>query len=314
MKLDVSSAPLSTIQPSRNDVPSSRAPRAAGPGQPPARGLNTVDRGRHSVRFLNGGPRPDAPVGFERARAERSPQTLKSIAALPDAPAAVGDGRTVAPPKRASVDAAVDLPTSVPAALYLHDLTLNRSFNLFSRTNQLYVSAIAWDLSGRPPQVYPPVAVSGATPAPATFALKPNETITFIGEGIQLWPQRPVKGGLSVMLVVMESDSDLRQLGKKIAKVREAIDGSDLASVLATLGGVATGGQLLAVERAARALSGVVETILQENHDDLVASFQGTYGAEGIAEPRSETYDRRGASITLNLRPDESRPPRAGQE
>ena len=250
------------------------------------------------------GPAAPPTATHKLERAQRSSREVKRIAALDSGPGQVGDG---APALRAAAagPATLDvaLTTSPPAALYLKDLTLNRSFNLFQRTNQIYVSAISWDLSGKPPQLYPPVEVADAAWQPPVMAMKPNETVKFLGEGIQLWPPQPIKGGLYVQLVVMESDDDLRKLGAKIKKVRRAIEQSELASVLTTLGGAVTGGKLVAVEQAARALSRVVEVILQENKDDHVATFQGTYGAEGIRAPRTERYDRRGASITLNLNP-----------
>ena len=298
MKLDPHRAKTPADPQEPSAVNEDRAAQVAGKHQPLGPGLNTPESPRHSLRYMRGPTARDASPGHERVTALRSSRDLKRIAALPDAPARIGDSASV---RALGGD---DLKTSPPAALYLKDLTLNRSFNFFQRTNQIYVTAIAWDLSGKPPQVYPPAEIAGAAPQHVTFPMKPNETMKFIGEGIQLWPQRPVKGGLFVQLVVMESDSDIRRLGEKMTKVREAVENSELATALTTLGGVATGGKLIAIEKAALGLSRVVEVILKENDDDHVATFQGTYGAEGIKESRTESYDRRGASVTLNLSTD----------
>ncbi|MEL7368220.1 MAG: hypothetical protein AAFN74_04865, partial [Myxococcota bacterium] len=249
---------------------------------------HTVDTGERAAPAL----------GYNVVTAQRSPATLKALRTLDEGPAEIGDGQVA---KSSGIgELKQKFPTSeVPAALYLKDITLNKSFNTFRRTNQLYVAAVAWDLSGKPPRVFPPPELAGTTQG--TYAIKPNETIEFIGDGLQLWPQQPVEGGLFVQLIVMESDSDLRKLGEKIGKVRQAVDDSDLTSVLTAIATGASGGTVLAVQQAARLLSKGIEAILKGNGDDLVATFQGTYGAEGIREDRTDAYDRRGASVTLHL-------------
>ena len=265
------------------------------------KGLGTVESARIAHRGVHGEDRPLAAAPYAVVRAQRSPSEIKRIRALDNGTATVGDGQVSERPMTvASTDKVGRFTTSeVPAALYLKDLTLNKSFSTFSRSNQIYLAAITWDLSGKPPRVYPPPELAGTTQA--TYAMKPNETVEFIGDGLQLWPQAPVEGGLFVQLVVMESDSDLRKLGEKIQDVREAVDGSDLTAVLTAIAAGASGGTVLAVQQAARVLSKAVESILKRNKDDLVATFQGTYGAEGIQADRTDQYDRPGASVTLNL-------------
>ncbi|MBI5477699.1 MAG: hypothetical protein HY906_02520, partial [Deltaproteobacteria bacterium] len=196
-----------------------------------------------------------------------------------------------------------------PVALYLKSLTLTESFDwsLFGKaTNELYLVAVAWDLSGRMPHVFPPTdqgLQKGVDPALAggVYLAKEGDRIVFVGDGIQLWPLSKFVGGLYVRVLVMESDSNARKAGERLAQVREAIEKHALVSALAGLAAGPTAAAVAAVGAAAVKLTGVIADILQKDGDDVVALFDGTYGAEGALQSREESYAQQGAAIQLAL-------------
>lgn len=271
---------------------------------------------------------PEAFVA-KAARAARAPRGAAPRAAKPSAPATheeerhdpqikVTRGRDPlralplrldAADRRAELaaEAAAEVPlaeTRQRVSLYLRDLKLLKSFDwaLFGEaTNELYLMGVCWDLSGAEPVVFPPKQLEGAELR--TYNLEKGETVRFVGDGIQLWPARPIKGGLYVRLVVMESDEDVRRLGRSIAEVHQAVKESALTSALgalATAAGVSAPA-LAAVGAAADLLTTVVANALQKNGDDLVALFDGSYGAENVFASRRERYAQGGADIELDF-------------
>lgn len=274
------------------------------PGEGPAR---LTERGELLLRYLN-----------DVAEVETVSRTKEELARLKSLPTESKihrcDGRC---PVEKAVRSLQESPVSDlrdrqvpmestrdPISLYLKSITLNESFdfNLLGSSramNELYVVAIAWDLSGNPPQVFPPDLL--ADNAKLTYQLKKGEKINFIGNGLQLKAKGKVEGGLYLRLIVMESDSEARQLGEQMAKVRETVQKSDLTKTLAALTAGATAGTVAAVGAAATALSAGVAEVLKQNEDDLVAVFDGTYGPEFLQATRNETYDQRGASIELGV-------------
>ncbi|MCC7542862.1 MAG: C1 family peptidase [Deltaproteobacteria bacterium] len=210
-------------------------------------------------------------------------------------------------PRLGAGDLPVPMPTSKAAAsLYLRSVRLTESFDfgLFTKaTNELYLSAIVWDLSGQAPRVWPPLALGDADAAKArVHTLKEGQTIRFVGDGLQLWPSSVFSGGLFVRLLFMESDNDVRELGEKLAGVHKAIKDSPLPKALGGLlaaAGVVSAPALAAVAAAADVLTGVVADLLRKNGDDLVALFEGTYGAENVTGSRNDLYQEGGAEIEL---------------
>jgi hypothetical protein len=204
-------------------------------------------------------------------------------------------------------DPAAEVPlfeSPQPVSLYLRQLKLLKSFDwaLFGEAiNELYVVGVAWDLSGAPPVVLPPAQVSAGDLK--TYNLEKNEIVKFVGDGLNLWPSRKIKGGLYVRLVVMESDSDVRTVGSQIAALHATVKNSTLTKALAGLA-VASGvsaPMLAAVGAAADVLTGQLASTLQQNEDDLVALFDGTYGAENVIASRSDRYTQSGAEIELDF-------------
>lgn len=199
--------------------------------------------------------------------------------------------------------AALALVESVrPVSLYLRKIELLDSFDwaLFgSATNELYLCAIAWDLSGAPPRVFPPGQLESQ--AGKTYNLEERQRVEFVGDGLQLWPSSKIVGALYVRLLIMESDQDLRDAGAHFASVHRAVDNSALRRALAALttGAAAAAPALAAVAVAADSLGAAIASILRDNGDDVVALFDGTYGAENVTASRSEPYRQTGAAIEL---------------
>lgn len=193
--------------------------------------------------------------------------------------------------------------TNAPLAVYLRDLRLNKSFDfsLFGdAVNELYVVTIAWDLSGKPPVIFPPKSVSDdRMPPHLTYDAKAGTSVSFVGDGIQVWPSQPVTGGLYVRIVVIESDSDVRAAGQRLANARSAIEKSELVSALAMLAAAPTAGSIAGIGAAADALLGTVATILQSKDDDLVAVFDGTFGADSGLTTGQKHYEQLGATVDL---------------
>jgi hypothetical protein len=234
------------------------------------------------------------------------------------------EARRMAKKKGGRVTAApIFATTSGPVSAFLRSVRLNESFDWGlprhvgpgltdwtgfkdGATNEVYVVTMAWDLSGREPVVFPPTKID---PATMTRDMHKGDQLTFMGDGLALWPGTQVKGGLYTMVFVMESDSSVRQLGDTIQKVNDAVQKSDLTKALGGLAVAEPDAAALAQAlQAISAIAGVVGTVLQQNSDDLVGVFYGTYGVDSLRS-RTEHYDDLGASIELRL--DAPAPPRA---
>jgi hypothetical protein len=192
--------------------------------------------------------------------------------------------------------------TKQPVSLSLKSLTLKSSFDwsLFGKAvNEVYLLAVLWDLSGQPPQVWP---VANAAAVPGEYQIQEGDVWQFLGDGLLLWPSGTVVGNLYVRLVLMESDADIRNIGRQVSKFNDAISASALPAALSALvAGISSAGVLTAVAQATSALTGVIAKALSENGDDQVALFEGSYAASSLDASRNESYDQRGAAIELQL-------------
>jgi hypothetical protein len=199
--------------------------------------------------------------------------------------------------------ARVVLPQSAaPTSLYLRSLTLNESFDwsLFGdATNELYVVAITWDLSGAPPRVFPPTEFELPK---GVYAVERDVEFRFVGDGLQLWPPKRFAGGLYVRVVVMENDDDVRRIGERLRTVRDAVERHELTAALAALAANPTAAAIAAVGTAASKLLGTIGDLLAIDGEDLVGVFDGTYGTDGLVGSRTEMYDQPGARIVLDVR------------
>ena len=209
------------------------------------------------------------------------------------------DGRALSADSAAAV---VLTESKDPVSLYLKNLELLDSFDwtLFGNaTNEIYMAAVVWDLSGRAPMVWPAKPLEDT--AARTYNLEKRQRVTFVGDGLQLWPSQKIRGGLYVRLILVESDDDVRAVGERLAEVHAAVKGSDLPAALAALAPIAgvSAPVVAAVAGAADLLTGVIARALQTNGDDLVALFDGTYGVENVTQSRSDRYEQGGARIEL---------------
>lgn len=187
--------------------------------------------------------------------------------------------------------------------LYLKKLSLYESFegfivNAFNPKNELYFTSIAWDYSGAPPIVYPP------KDAPSSNLLIPmtaKTTREFIGNGVSLWPSQQVIGALNVIFLIYESDQDVRDVGDVLVNIHDAVQNSQLASlvsVISTNPALATG---IAIGTAVNDLLGVIGKIMKNDRNDFVDMFEGSYGTDKPQNTRTEKYNQEAAGIELDL-------------
>ena len=104
--------------------------------------------------------------------------------------------------------------------------------------------------------------------------------------------------------IFLKDDADVKAIGKRIAAVHDAVKSSTLTTALGTLltlGGTVSAPVLAAVSAAADVLTTVVASALQDNGDDLVSLFEGTYGVESILGSKTDRYVQAGAEIELDF-------------
>lgn len=89
-----------------------------------------------------------------------------------------------------------------------HDGLLDKILNT---TNEIYFFAWAWDLSGMPVNVYPGQNTKSQD---VIIPMKVGSVRKFIGQGINLFPKRFVKGGIEIRIQIWESDKEMRNFGK----------------------------------------------------------------------------------------------------
>jgi len=173
-------------------------------------------------------------------------------------------------------------PLPVKCGLGLSSFTLYKSFegfmNIFNPYNEIYFVTWAYDLSGKPPYVYPAL---GMDPGKWFNRMKKKDTIKFIGEGINLYPKQEIKGGICVHIEVWESDSDIRKAGETIQQLTSIIQESELTKILTALANTnPTTATISAISQAGMALSDIIGKILKNNSDDFVNIFEGYYDVD----------------------------------
>lgn len=170
---------------------------------------------------------------------------------------------------------------------------------IFNTSNEIYFVAWAYDLSGQPINYYPGVNVSKSD---VLIKVKSGKLREFIGEGINLFPKRKVKGGIVIRIQVWESDEEIRNFGKAMTEIADAIKKAELNNLLSILS-IATGisgASIILIKEAALELTKVIGSILQKNGDDYVDLFEGYYAADKIWENGNDTYEGNSSILTLN--------------
>jgi len=187
--------------------------------------------------------------------------------------------------------------------LFLKSLSLYKSFegfiaNFLNPINEIYFTTLTWDYSGSSPFVYPPKGVQASD---FLIPIKAGNTRQFIGDGVNIWPPKIVVGALNIVVIVYESDNDVRKLGETLTEIHNKVEKSKLASLIAAISAnpsLATG---IAIGQAVNELLGVIGNIMKRNGDDYVDLFEGSYGTDRPQRARVENYDHEAAGIELEL-------------
>jgi len=190
-------------------------------------------------------------------------------------------------------------------ALRLYSMTLKKGFESWiyriwgnQPTNEIYFTSIAWDYSGNAPVIYPPKGVGAGD---FMIPMKSKTKRQFIGDGISLWPSQHVVGGLNIVLLVYECDSDVRDAGERLVKIHDTVQKSELAALILAISAnpaLATG---VAIGAAVNELLGVIGKIMKTDKDDYVDVFEGSYGTDKPQKTKREKYEQDAASIELEL-------------
>lgn len=188
-------------------------------------------------------------------------------------------------------------------ALYMKKLTLTKNFEgwlarVFDQTNEIYFTVVAWDYSGNPPQFYP---MHVEDPSRLLHKLKPQGVVEFMGDGVCLWPSSTVVGALNLLIVVYECDRDIQKLGQTLTNLHEKVKGSSLMDLIAGMSKNPTLALGVVITQIVEELSNLMGGVLQENGDDSVDVFSGSYAVEKDWESRLEKHVGTGVEIQLEF-------------
>lgn len=187
----------------------------------------------------------------------------------------------------------------------LKSICLKRGFEgflkkLWTKTNQVYFVAWAWDMSGNPVVQYPG---AHAKESKCLIPLAAGELREFIGKGICLFPPRRVTAGLALRIQIFECDQGVRDFGKAMEEIANTLKSSKLTNLLKFVGVAtgATGATVAMVYEAARELTWAIGKILQANSDDYVDFYEGYFPAADPWEKQDAVYEGHASEITLSL-------------
>ena len=149
----------------------------------------------------------------------------------------------------------------------------------FKKYKEIFFITIAFDFSGKDPLILPEPTMSTQ---PMTYKVKRNGKISFnLGSGAPLFPPREIVRGLVVYIHVVESDKGIRHVGEVMIKVHEKLssDGSLFDIVKGFINNPYAQIANIGYEAITKALQ-PIGTILENNRDDYLGLFQGTFNAE----------------------------------
>jgi len=190
--------------------------------------------------------------------------------------------------------------------LALKSITLKKDFDgliekLFKDINNLwqneiYLVAWVWDLSGKPPVLYPSPDLTGNFDLQkCIFSVNVSEERTFGGVGINLLGKREIVGGINVRIQILECDRNTSDLGKTMTEVANTVQNSGLSNLLKLISsgaGLVTGGVTIAtanlIAQGSADLASAVGRILQAKSDDYVDLFEGYYPVSYDWKPGQE--------------------------
>ena len=211
---------------------------------------------------------------------------------------------TLSEVSRATKPGSFELITSKDKrGISLNSIKLEKGFEGFLQKfldpdNEIYFVAWAWDLSGEPINQYPG---ANADPNDVKIPLKVGTVREFIGEGINLFPKRKVKGGVAIRIQLWESDDNTRNFGKAMKDMADAVEKSQLNNLLnmISMGTGVSGATVTLVKEAAIELTKVIGTILQANGDDYVDFYEGYYAADQEWKTGNESFTAHASVLTL---------------
>jgi hypothetical protein len=198
----------------------------------------------------------------------------------------------------------IEFPKSPEArGLALKSIMLTEGFEgllqkVFNRTNEVYFTSLAWDLSGSTVIQYPG---SGARADSCIIPLKVGKVREFMGVGINLFPARKVTAGITLRIQIWESEADARNFGKTLEEIAKTVKSSELNNLL-TLIATGTGGTVATLElirKAAIELMSLVGSILKANSDDYVDFYEGYFPVSSAWSSGNEAYQGHASEIQL---------------
>lgn len=185
----------------------------------------------------------------------------------------------------------------------LKSITLKNGFEGFLQkflnpTNEIYFVSWVWDLSGQPIIQYPGSKINARD---VIIPIKIGAIREFIGQGINLFPKRQVKGGIAIRIQLWESDEKERNFGKAMIDTADAIKKSELNNLL-SLVSLTTGvteASITLIKESSIGLAKIIGTILQSNGNDYVDFFEGYYSADQNWIAGDETYEGNASILTF---------------
>ncbi len=180
-------------------------------------------------------------------------------------------------------------------------LLKNFDFDLFGwlkPASDIYIISICWDYSGNKPYIYP---IDSVKAEELITPMKKDKDLIFMGDGINLWPVNTVVGGLNVIIMIFESDQDVRNIGESLANVKTTVNNSKLLEIISGIAANPTKLIIDTITGAVRELIGIVGDILKCDKNDAVDVFQGTYGTEKDRVTITESYSHENSEIEVEL-------------
>lgn len=231
------------------------------------------------MAIIQQGSFDDTPVTFEGNALTKSVQKLNKISLVKQAARSVQDKPLV-------IHRSND-----KRGIALKSITLEKDFEGFIEKlfnpiddlnrNHLYFVAWVWDLSGKPPVLYPSPDQEGKfDPQQCIFSINPGRPRFFGGAGINLFDKQKIVGGINIRMQIWESDAKTIDFGKTMTEVANTVKNSQLSNLL-NLISLASGGITVAttnlIAQASAELSSYVGKVLQATSDDYVDFFEGYY-------------------------------------
>ncbi len=167
--------------------------------------------------------------------------------------------------------AALPKPPGNELAWRVNEVILLDNFDgFFDRRNEVQVLAVTVDSNQADPIRFSTLS--------SFVGIKKHQRLPIGDGGLMMYQSSPKSFPkfLHLNLLLVEDDSDTRDLGKTIGRVRETSEYKDILSAAQGLAGAANPAYSLALD-IGNATIGLVSALLEQNSDDIIAYFTGTY-------------------------------------